>query len=482
MPLLPVFALAPVGVTVAAALALLALAVIRPAAQWLAPSIALAGALGALPAAAGAARLALPVTGSGLTIDAFALLFQTLFALVAAVVVLLAFPELDRLHPHTSEFFALLLLATAGAMLVAAAVEMAALLVALELLAVCLYVLAGSWKRHTAAVEATFRYLAVGVSGTAVLLYGLAVLYGLTGRTDLGGVAAALRGGGSAPGASPALALLVALALVIAGLAIKLGVVPFHAGIADVYATAPLPVVGFLATGATAAAMAALLRLVPATLGTFQASWAPLVAGLAAVTMTGGTAAALAQRDLKRMVAYATVAQLGYVLMTMLEPQGGGLGTAMFLLFVSAFAVLAALGALAASQEAGGGPATRYAGLAQRAPLRAFIFALAVMSLVGIPPLAGSIGKFLVLLSAARAGYAWLVLLALANTVFMAVTFLRVLKAMFLDEPAAAEPVLVQRAERLALLLCMLVVVGATVAAGPLVELTNQGAAALIRS
>lgn len=481
MPLLPAFALAPVGVTIVGALLLLVLTIARPAAHRLAPGIALAAALGALLAVAGATRLALPVTGSGLVVDAFALFFQALLALVAAVVVLMAVAELDRLRPHGPEFFAMLLLATAGAMLAAAAVEMATLVVALELVAVCLYVLAGSWKRQAGAMEVALKYFAVGVSGTAVLVYGLAVLYGLSGRSDLGGVAAALRGG-SAQNARPSLALLLALALIVAGLAVKLGALPFHAGLADVYALAPPPVAGFIAAGSTAAAMAAFLRLLPATLSLFQASWAPLVAGVAAVTMTGGTAAALAERDLKRLLAYATFAHSGYVLMAMLEPQGAGLGAAMFILFVSAFALLAALGALASGREAAGSAVSRYAGVAQHAPWPAVVFALAVMSLVGIPPLAGSVGKFLVLVSAARAGYAWLVLLALINTVFVGVAFLRALKAIFLDEPSTAQPMRVEGGPRLALGLCMVVVIGATLAAGPLVDLTNQGAAALIKS
>lgn len=480
-PLLPLFALAPVGVTILGALALVVLAVVGPSAHRLAFGIALAAPLGALPAVAGATRLALPVTGSGLVVDAFALFVQTVLALVAAVVVLLAFAELERLRPHAPEFFALILLATAGGMLAAAAVEMATLVVALELVAVCLYVLAGSWKRQSGATEAAFQYFAVGLSGTAVLVYGLAVLYGLTGHTDLAGVAVALRGA-SAPNARPTLALLVALALIMGGLAVKLGMLPFHAGLADVYIRAPLPVAGFLAAGATTAALAVFLRMLPATLGLFQASWAPMVAGLAAVTMTGATAVAMAQQDPKRVIAYATFAQLGYMLMAVLEPQGTGLGAALFLLLVSAFVVLAALGALAAGGESGGSTPSTYAGLAHHAPWPAVIFALAVMSLVGIPPLAGSIGKFLVLVSAARAGYAWLVLLALINTLLAAVTFVRVLKAIFLDEPGAMEPTRVERGQRLALLVCLLVVLGATLAAGPLVDLSNQGAAALIRS
>ncbi len=463
----------PEAILIAAALALLGLALLRPRARRAALGLALTGALGALVAVGLVNRLQLPAGGPGFVVDRFALFFQGLFALIALLVVLQASHYAQRFGAHAAEFFALLLLASTGSMLMAAAAEMAALFVALELLSVSLYVLAAFLKRDPESSEAGIKYLVVGIASSGVLLYGLALLYGLTGHTDLAGVAAAIRSGGRA---SPA--LLLALAFVLAGLAIKLGVVPFHMWVPDVYDGAPTPVGAFISVGAEAAAFALFLRVMLTGLGPVQADWAPVLAVLAAATMTLANFAALAQTDLKRLLGYSSIAQGGYVLMAALEPAGTGLAALLFFLLTYAFTNLAVFGAVIAFHDAAGSDTlAAHAGMARRAPFLGAVLALGFASLVGIPPLIGYFGKFFVFLSAVRAGYTWLALVAVLNTVVSAVYYLRVLKVVYVDDAPSFEPARVDRPMRLSLVVCSAGVVGLGFLAGPALDLA--GAASL---
>jgi len=463
----------PAAILIATSLALLGLALVRPRARRAALGLASSGALGALVAAGLVSRLALPAGGPGFVADRFTLFFQGLFALIALLVLLQAFHHSQRFGAHTAEFFALLLLASTGSMLMAAAAEMAALFVALELLSVSLYAMAAFSKRDPESSEAGIKYLVVGIAGSGVFLYGLAILYGLTGHTDLAGVAAAIRSGGRA---SPA--LLLAVAFVVAGMAFKLGVVPFYLWVPDVYQGAPTPVGAFISAGAVAGGFALFLRLMVSGLGPVQADWAPLVAVLAAAAMTLANAAALAQTDLKRLLGYSSIAQGSYVLMAALEPAGAGLAAPLFFLGTYAFANLAVFGAVAAFQDAAGSAAlAAHAGMARRAPFLGAVLALGFASLVGIPPLIGYFGKFFVFLSAVRAGYAWLALVAVLNTVVSAVYYLRVLKVVYVDDAPSAEPARVDRPMRLSLVMCSAGVLGLGFLAGPALDLA--GAASL---
>ncbi len=468
-----VLALAPEGILVGAAFLLIAVAAVAPRRSRLAAGVALTAALAALVASLGLSRLPPVTIGLGLVVDRFALLLDALLALIAVLVMLQAFRVVDRSTPPQDEFFALLLLATSAAMLTASAVEMAAFFVALELLAISVYVLVCFLPRRAGVAEAAARYAITGMASAGVLLYGLALLYGLTGHTDLKGVAPGI---GRGP---PSAALVLALALVIAGLGWKLALVPFHAWALDIYGTAPFPVVAFLATAPVVAALAVLLRVLLSAFGGLQGDWAPLLAILAGVTMTLGSLAALRQEDIRRLLAYATIRQSGFLLVGALEGGGGGVGALLFLLLATVLSSLAAFGAVIA-YDARSDSLADLRGMARRAPFLGATLSLALLSLTGVPPLFGFFGKFFVLLSAVRGGYTWLALVAVGSTILSAIFSLRVISTLYLEDAPTSEAVPLDGAMRWSLVACVAAVVVLGAAAGPLLDLTNSGATALL--
>jgi NADH-quinone oxidoreductase subunit N len=372
--------------------------------------------------------------GDGLT----QALRQVLFA-AGLITALISIPYLAK-GPLSSqgEYWLLLAIGLLGLLFMAAAGDLLALYVALEASSLAFYALTALCKgKGPLSVEAGLKYLLLSAAATALLLYGISFIYGATGTLSLAGIAAQ----GAAP-ADPAL-LLAGTALLVAGFGFKLALVPFHFWAPDVYQAAPTPVAGLLSVGSKAAAMAAALRLFAGALGQaghVTSLWCLLFALLAALSMGFANLLALRQKSLKRFLAFSSISQAGTLVLGLLANSGLGLSSITYFLAAYAFGNLAAF---AVAQEAWSATGSEgldgLRGLHQRAPLRALALLLAMLSLAGIPPLAGFFAKFYLYAAAARSGWWWLVAWAVANSVVALYYYLAVAKRMYLEDPAEGQ-------------------------------------------
>ncbi|GAC1584390.1 MAG: NAD(P)H-quinone oxidoreductase subunit N [Candidatus Dormibacteria bacterium] len=377
-----------------------------------------------------------PLSGT-FVLDRFALFFKAMLLLFAIVTILMAFRASTHFRPHQSEFMALVLLATVGGMFMVSAREMIQLYVSLETLSIALYVMVAFNKSSRLSSEAGFKYLVVGAASSAILLYGLAILYGLTGRTELDAVARYI----SARGAnSPALVL--AMLFVIGGISFKIAAVPFHQWVPDVYQGAPTPVTAFISVSSKAAGYGLLIRVLTSGLQPVSHQWAAYLAVVAVVTMTVGNVTALSQTSVKRLLGYSSIAHAGYIIMglvAMSDPRTANLAVAAVIFYILVYGLtnLAAFGAVQTAQEAvGSDDIAALGGLGRNSGAVPLVLAVSMLSLTGIPPLIGFFAKFFVFLAAVQAGYAWLALIALANSALSSVYYLRVVRALYFDEGA----------------------------------------------
>jgi NADH-quinone oxidoreductase subunit N len=365
-------------------------------------------------------------------LDGFAVFFDIVICYAAALIVLLSMDYLRRTGAESGEYYALVLFSAAGMMLLASAGDLIVVFLALELMSLSLYVLAGVFKTQLASSEASMKYFLLGAFATSFLLYGIALVYGATASTNLDRVAAAI---GSSPQSS---LLLLGLALLLVGFGFKISSVPFHMWAPDVYEGAPTSITALIATGSKAAAFAALIRVLFSALRAAQADWAQLLWIVSALTMTVGNVVAIAQSNLKRMLAYSSVAHVGYMLVGLVAGGASGAGAVLFYLLAYTFTTIGTFGVITLSERATGEEAAEvgdYAGLSRRHPLLALVLSLFLLSLVGIPPLAGFVGKFYVFAAAVRGGYIWLAVIAVLNSAIAAYYYLRVIVYMYMRDP-----------------------------------------------
>jgi NADH-quinone oxidoreductase subunit N len=366
-----------------------------------------------------------------IVLDNYALFFDIVIGYAAALTVLVSLDYVRRAGAESGEYYGLVLFATAGMMLLASANDLVVVFLAIELMSLSLYVLAGLRGRRRQASEASMKYFLLGVFASAFLLYGVAFIYGATGSTNFDRIAVAVAANPHDP------LFLLGLGLLLVGLGFKISAVPFHMWAPDVYEGAPTTVTAFIATGSKAAVFGALTRLVVSSLRAAQPDAAVLLWALAALTMTVGNVVALAQSNLKRMLAYSSVAHVGYMLVGLVSGDPTGAAAVLFYLLAYTFTTAGAFGVLAAAERAGEEAVDLrdWAGLATRQPLLALSLSLFLLSLIGIPPLAGFVGKFYVFGSAVRAGYVWLAVIAVLNSAVAAYYYLRVIISMYMQEP-----------------------------------------------
>jgi NADH-quinone oxidoreductase subunit N len=479
MPPVAIGPLAPVLIVLGAAGLVLLLDLLpRPIGRELIAPVALAGLVGALLATL--ARWGKPGRAfqDMIVLDDFALFANVVICYAAALVVMLSIDYLRRNGPETGEYYALVLFSTGGMMLLAAAGDLIVLFLALELMSLSLYVLAGLFTHELAASEASMKYFILGAFAASFLLYGIALIYGATGTTNLDRIAAVAAGRADDP------LLVIGLGLLLVGFGFKISSVPFHMWAPDVYQGAPTSVTALIATGSKAAALAALIRVLVTALRGSQPDWAVLLWVVAAVTMTVGNVVAIAQSNLKRLLAYSSIAHVGYMLIGVVAGGSAGPGAVLFYLLTYVFTTAGAFGVLTLCERAQAEAVEvgDYAGLGRRHPVLAAALGLFLLSLVGIPPLAGFVGKFYLFAAAVRAGYLWLAVIGVVNSAIAAYYYLRVVVFMYMREPEGAGARLVPSfAGGLALAIALIGIVLLGVIPAPFADLAQAAVAPLLR-
>ena len=368
--------------------------------------------------------------------DNFGLFFVMVLVVIGVMTMLLSPRLVERENLPGGEYYALTLFALAGMMLMAMATDLLVIFLALEVMSLAVYVLTAIRRESAASVEGAFKYFLLGAFSSAFFLYGIAFVYGIARTTRLDRVGSALAGEAAA---HPTLSL-VALGLLLVGFAFKVSAVPFHMWTPDAYEGAPTIVSGFMSTGVKAAAFAAFLRVMASGFEPLRASWFPVIWGMAAVTMILGTVVGVAQTNLKRMLAYSSIAHAGYILVGLVAANDIGRGAILFYLLAYGVTNLAAFGviALLATPERANDDLDSMAGLSLRHPALAATFAVLLLSLGGLPPTAGFVGKWYVFSAAMRAGHYGLAIIGVLTSVVSIFFYLRVIVMMYMAEPGDA--------------------------------------------
>ncbi len=487
-PLLAVFALAMLAVV---------LDIARPGRDRLVTGVMVVGLLGAIALTGYTAWYfgggEVEVFGGAYVRDALTSFLDLLFLSIALLTILFS-P--DYLHPRRlpmAEYASTLMFAISGAMLLGAARDLLVLFLALELLVLPGYMLAGYAKRDGLSTEGAIKYFLLGSFSSAIFLFGLALVWGFAGSTRIPEVAAVLTSLDGAVSLTPALTM--GLALLTAGVAFKIAAVPFHYWTPDAYQGSPTPVTGYLSVGPKVAAFALILRLFVDALAPLKADWVPFIVVLAALTMTLGNLVALTQDNIKRMLAYSSIAHTGYILVGLAayaaappgsDTERAGLEALLFYSAAYSFMNLGAFAVVTALQKRTGvtSQITTFAGLGRRAPLLGALMFLFLLSLTGIPPLAGFWAKAYVIIAAVQVDSPWLIglaVLTVLNAAAAAFYYLRIAVVMYMGEPSEqTAPVQVGRLVSAGLVLSAVATILIGLVPGPVIAFAQEAARALL--
>jgi NADH-quinone oxidoreductase subunit N len=381
-------------------------------------------------------------------VDTFALFFKVVFLLAAAVTILMSSRYLEVEGARAGEYCFLILCATLGMMFMAGGIDLVTIFIGLETMAVSFYVLTGFIKPNRRSNEAAVKYFLLGAFSLGILLYGMSILYGLTGTTNLAAIARELAG------ASHTLMLPLAVILVAAGVGFKIAAVPFHMWAPDVYEGAPTPITGFLSVGSKAASFAMLLRIFVEGLPQFRfeglsvifgqpVGWTTIFYVLSLVSMTVGNLTAITQSNIKRLLAYSSIAHAGYVLIGVVAGSSRGVTAALIYLFIYAFMQLGAFAivTLLRRRDVIGDELKDLSGLYFRSPVAAVAMLAFMLSLGGIPPTAGFMGKFWLFGAAIESGYVWLAVIGVLNSAISLYYYVRIIVFMWIKEETMGSPV-----------------------------------------
>lgn len=439
-------------------------------------TIALIGALAALASTFFTAQYPGSAFWNMARVDGFSVFFHFLVIAIAAVVILSSYEYMAVQRIRAGEYYGLILFGTVGMCLMSSAVELVLIFIALEISSISTYVLAGFRRHEASSSESSLKYFLLGSFATAFFLYGVALMFGATGSTNIDAISHVLRSGNV-----PVLAY-VAVALMFVGLGFKVASAPFHVWTPDVYEGAPAPIVGLMSTGPKAAAFAVLLRVMfeinaP---GRFWLLWVS-----AALSMTLGNVGALVQDNVKRLLAYSSIAHAGYLLIAFAAQPDLGVSAAMF--YTAAYAAMNVGAFAVVSHFANAGEKyvtlEDYAGLGRRSPMLAATLTFFLMSLIGIPITGGFFAKFYVLSAALKADLVGLTIIGVLNSALGAYYYLRIIVMMYMREPRGEVPVTpAPPATGLAIAVCVLATLYLGVFPGRVLDLATQSASQLLRS
>jgi NADH-quinone oxidoreductase subunit N len=366
--------------------------------------------------------------------DGFALFFNFIFLVSAALTILMSDDYLKREGYAVGEYYALILFTTAGAMWMASGTDMMTIFLGLEVLSISLYVLAGFFRRDARSNEAGLKYFLLGAFSTGFLLYGMALLYGVVGTTNIANLGMYLAAH-KALVTSPM--TIAGMLLLLTGFLFKIAIVPFHMWTPDVYEGAPTPITAFMSAGPKAAAIAALLRFLLLGFDSMQAEWTALFWVLAVLTMTVGNLLAISQTNIKRMLAYSSVSHAGYAMVGIVAANAIGMSGVLYYMLAYAFMNIGAFAVLALAGKQGEENLTLegFAGFGYKRPFLGVAMCVFLFSLMGLPPTAGFAGKFYVFAGAVEAGYIWLAVIGVLNSALSLYYYLRVMVSMYFREP-----------------------------------------------
>lgn len=426
-----VLASLPEIVVVVGACALLILGQLLPKGQgyflvWASVAVVLAAALATL-LLAGEVR---PAYSGMFVADRFAVFFKGVFYLATVLTFLLSrkYAEIEGIE--SSEYYVLLLFALSGMMIMASATDLLSIYVGLELMALCTYVLTGFLRRERRSNEAALKYVILGGAATGIFLYGVSLVYGLTGTTSLDGMATAVANNAGDPG------LLLAVVFIVAGLAFKVGAVPFHMWVPDVYEGAPTTITAFMSVAPKAAGFAVILRVFLNPLVTASNAWI-IIAVIAVVTMALGSFVALVQDNFKRLLAYSSIAHAGFAMFGVVAGGADGIASVMLYLLIYAFMNLGIFATviLMRNGDFSGEAIDDFGGLAKSHPGLALLMLLYLFSLAGIPPTAGFFAKFYVLVALVERGFVGLAVVAVLLSAIAAYFYIRIVMVIYMREP-----------------------------------------------
>jgi proton-translocating NADH-quinone oxidoreductase chain N len=412
-------------------------------------------------------------------LDGLALFFKLFTVLVLAIIILSSGEYVKTHTPFRGEFYALVLLAGLSIMLASAATNLVMIYLSIEFLSITSYVLTGYLRDDVRSTEAAIKYFIYGAAASAVMLYGFSLLYGATGATGLAGIATALATG------SATLRWLIfpALVMVLAGLGFKIALVPFHQWSPDAYEGAPTPVTAFLSVGPKAAGFAVLIRFLIVALPAFQVNWSAVLAGVAILTMSLGNLIALWQTNVKRMLAYSSIAQAGYMLVGLaaLAPLAdswtNGLNALLLYLFAYLFTNLGAFAVvIAVENRTGSANLPDFSGLIQRSPFLAVSMFVFLLSLIGIPPTGGFMGKLFVFGAAVQRQMILLAVIGVLNSVISVYYYYKIMRPMLFERADGAEPIRVTPSMGLVVGVSLAMVLAIAIYAEPFIRLATESA------
>lgn len=428
-----------------------------------------------------------------LATDNFAVFFKLFFAGTAFLLILASTDYVKKMERFQGEYYALILFSTLGMMLMAAADDLITVFVSLELVNISLYSLVGLLKNKKS-TESALKYMLLSAISSAVLLYGMALTFGVTGETQLTAIAQAMSGVGSFSGILTNPALLTGMVLMVAGFGFKIAAVPFQLWVPDVYEGAPTTVTAFLSVGSKAAGFAVILRVFLSAFGSgrfaLDETWGMIFAVLAVVSMIIGNTAAIPQTNIKRLLGYSSIAQAGYIMVglaaaglvnasgsSILTPGNPSYGQSGILFFLVSYALTnlgAFIAVIAITNKTGSDLIEDFAGIGKRSPLLALALTLCLISLIGIPPASGFMAKFYIFSQAIKTDLLWLVIIAVINSVISAYYYLRVVKVMWFNAPASADKIPSSAAPNAALIICSIGILLLGIIPGLLMRITED--------
>ncbi|MES0340349.1 MAG: NADH-quinone oxidoreductase subunit N [Anaerolineales bacterium] len=414
------------------------------------------------------------IFGGMLRHDWMAFSFKVLFLFAAAMTALLSI-DVEGVADR-GEYFALLVVATLGMSLMAASADMIMLFLAIELTSIPLYILAGFMKGDDKSTEAGLKYFLFGALTSAVMLYGFSLLYGFSGDTNIYRLSEAMHAGAVSPWMIGGMAVLV-----LVGFSFKISAVPFHFWAPDVYEGAPTPITSFISTASKAAGFAVLLRFMLAVFPAIEAEWTTLVAIIATVTMTVGNLLALPQTNIKRLLAYSSIAHAGYAMIGLVALSSFGTASVIFYLIgyvvtnIAAFAVV-----ILFARSAGSDEIVDYAGMSRRSPWLALVLLIALLSLGGMPPLAGFVAKFYVFAAAVESGWIWLAFVGVLNAIIGLYYYMTILKVVYLYRSEDEDkPIAIPRSYALVLVICVIAILAIGTLSAPWLDWSINSALSL---